>query len=525
MKEAYFAEDPKFFNKKLRPKNLDEILKFLKEKFILNDDDKIILITSGGTKVPLEKIEIRNIDNFSTGKRGTLICEYFLKINKKVIFLHRKGSYIPFEYHLKDLAKMENLKVEENNIRFNLKKENERNILIDNLQNYKRYYNNLFLISYDTIFEYGFYLTEISNLLNQHMINKYQDIFLLKNIYHKLKKEQNINNLFLYEIFYSTNNILNDMLLFFMSIQNKTCSEIMKHQNKSNELYYKLLLFLNLRFDVYSNNQFFINIQPFFKYIFAILTNIIQMKEKYNIHQEVIQNIVHYIQMLITNFNSDLLHNKINDDKTINNNINNINNNDNINHCAGNKINNPHNQLSNSDTYILHNNNSLCNHYHLNNFSFNINKYINEEKGKNKKTNQHISEQFLFPTHIVIMCAAASDFYIPYDEMHENKIDSNYSPLSIQLCLTPKFYKIINSHFPLLKYCIFKLEDEEKILIDKSNQRIKYTDLLIANLLTQRYDYVYIFKKQFEYVLLKKSNTEQIENDICYEICKHFSIL
>ncbi|SOV74134.1 phosphopantothenoylcysteine synthetase, putative [Plasmodium sp. gorilla clade G3] len=629
MNEEYFAEDPKFFNKKLRPKNLDEILKFLKEKFILNDEDKIILITSGGTKVPLEKIEIRNIDNFSTGKRGTLICEYFLKINKKVIFLHRKGSYIPFEYHLKDLAKMDNLKVEENNIRFNLKKENERNILIDNLKNYKMYYNNLFLISYDTIFEYGFYLIEISNLLNQHMINKYRNTFLLKNIYHNIKQEQNINNLLLYEIFYSTNNILNDMLLFFMSIQNKKCSEIIKHQNKSYKLYYKLLLFLNLRFDLYSNNQFFINLQLFFKYIFSLLSNIIQMKEKYNIRQDDIQNIVLYIQMLIKNFNSDVLHNNINEEKmdqnnmnnnnineekmdqnnmnnnningeesiqnnmnsnnineqmdqnnmnsnnnineqmdhnnmnsnnnineqmdhnnmnsnnnineqmdqnnmnsnnNINeqmdqNNINNIHNNDNINNCDGNKINNPDNHLSNTDTYILHNNNPSCNDYHLNDFSFNINKYINEEKGKNKKTNQYISEQILFPTHLVIMCAAASDFYIPYDEMHENKIDSNYSPLCIQLCLTPKFYKIINSHFPLLKYCIFKLEDEEKILIDKSNERIKYTDLLIANLLTQRYDYVYIFKKQFEYVLLKKSNTEQIENDICYEICKHFSIL
>ncbi|ETW51206.1 hypothetical protein PFMALIP_00766 [Plasmodium falciparum MaliPS096_E11] len=540
MKEDYFAEDPKFFNKKLRPKNLDEILKFLKEKFLLNDEDKIILITSGGTKVPLEKIEIRNIDNFSTGKRGTLICEYFLKINKKVIFLHRKGSYIPFEYHLKDLAKMENLKVEENNIRFNLTKENERNILIDNLQNYKMYYNNLFLISYDTIFEYGFYLIEISNLLNELMINKYQNTFLLKNIYHKLKQEHNINNLLLYEIFYSTNNILNDMLLFFMSIQNKKCSEISKHQNTSYKLYYKLLLFLNLRFDVYSNNQFFINIQLFFKYIFSLLSNIIQMKEKYNIQQEEIQNIILYIQMLIKNFNSNVLQNNINEQEVIHNNINinnikeeqlipnnikNIHNNDNINHCDDNKINNPDNHLLNTDTYILHNNNLSCNDYNLNNLSFNINKYINEEKGKNKKTNQHISEQFLFPTHLVIMCAAASDFYIPYDEMHENKIDSNYSPLSIQLCLTPKFYKIINSHFPLLKYCIFKLEDEEKILIDKSNERIKYTDLLIANLLTQRYDYVYIFKKQFEYVLLKKSNSEQIENDICYEICKHFSIL
>lgn len=264
------------------------------------------------------------------------------------------------------------------------------------------------------------------------------------------------------------------------------------------------------------------------------------MKEKYNIQQEEIQNIILYIQMLIKNFNSNVLQNNINEQEVIHNNINinnikeeqiipnnikNIHNNDNINHCDDNKINNPDNHLLNTDTYILHNNNLACNDYNLNNLSFNINKYINEEKGKNKKTNQHISEQFLFPTHLVIMCAAASDFYIPYDEMHENKIDSNYSPLSIQLCLTPKFYKIINSHFPLLKYCIFKLEDEEKILIDKSNERIKYTDLLIANLLTQRYDYVYIFKKQFEYVLLKKSNSEQIENDICYEICKHFSIL
>ncbi|KYO02828.1 putative phosphopantothenoylcysteine synthetase, partial [Plasmodium gaboni] len=346
MKEEYFEEDPKFFNKKLRPKNLDEILKFLKEKFILNDEDKIVLITSGGTKVPLEKIEIRNIDNFSTGKRGTLICEYFLKINKKVIFLHRKGSYIPFEYHLKDLAKMENLKVEENNIRFNLKKENETNILIDNLQNYKMYYNNLFLISYDTIFEYGFYLIEISNLLNQHMINKYQNTFLLKNIYHKLKQEQNINNLLLYEIFYSTNNILNDMLLFFSSIQNKKCSEIITHQNQSYKLYYKLLLFLNLRFGVYSNNKFFINIQLFFKYIFSLLSNIIQMKENYNIQQEDIQNIVYYIQLLIKNFNSEVHHDNIKEEEMVQNNMNsnNINEKKNQNNMNSNKINEQMNQ-------------------------------------------------------------------------------------------------------------------------------------------------------------------------------------
>lgn len=35
----------------------------------------IIVLTSGGTKVPLEQRSVRFIDNFSTGKRGSLLTE------------------------------------------------------------------------------------------------------------------------------------------------------------------------------------------------------------------------------------------------------------------------------------------------------------------------------------------------------------------------------------------------------------------------------------------------------------------
>ncbi len=58
---------------------------------------KIIVLSSGGTTVPLEKRTVRFLDNFSTGARGAAMCEEFLrKGDCSVIFLHRKGSLMPF---------------------------------------------------------------------------------------------------------------------------------------------------------------------------------------------------------------------------------------------------------------------------------------------------------------------------------------------------------------------------------------------------------------------------------------------
>ncbi|KAL6757555.1 DNA/pantothenate metabolism flavoprotein [Haematococcus lacustris] len=60
----------------------------------------IVVVTSGGTTVPLERRCVRFIDNFSAGTRGALSTEQFIKAGYAVILLHRRGSVQPFTSHL-----------------------------------------------------------------------------------------------------------------------------------------------------------------------------------------------------------------------------------------------------------------------------------------------------------------------------------------------------------------------------------------------------------------------------------------
>ncbi|EKX47912.1 hypothetical protein GUITHDRAFT_69144, partial [Guillardia theta CCMP2712] len=56
----------------------------------------LVLITSGGTTVPLEKNTVRFLDNFSTGSRGSISAEYFLEQGYAVVFMHREVSDCPY---------------------------------------------------------------------------------------------------------------------------------------------------------------------------------------------------------------------------------------------------------------------------------------------------------------------------------------------------------------------------------------------------------------------------------------------
>jgi phosphopantothenate-cysteine ligase len=89
-----------FFNEtqQLRPEGLEDVQRRTRE-FVQNaaqDGRKIALITSGGTTVPLEMNTVRFIDNFSTGTRGALCTQEFLKSGYSVIILHREGSLFPY---------------------------------------------------------------------------------------------------------------------------------------------------------------------------------------------------------------------------------------------------------------------------------------------------------------------------------------------------------------------------------------------------------------------------------------------
>lgn len=58
---------------------------------------KVVVVTSGGTSVPLERNTVRSLENFSTGRRGALSTEYFLEHQDiSVVYFHRKGCIKPF---------------------------------------------------------------------------------------------------------------------------------------------------------------------------------------------------------------------------------------------------------------------------------------------------------------------------------------------------------------------------------------------------------------------------------------------
>ena len=47
------------------------------ESFIIrNKGKRVVLVTSGGTTVPLERQMVRFLDNFSAGTRGAISAEY-----------------------------------------------------------------------------------------------------------------------------------------------------------------------------------------------------------------------------------------------------------------------------------------------------------------------------------------------------------------------------------------------------------------------------------------------------------------
>ncbi|KAK1340073.1 LOW QUALITY PROTEIN: hypothetical protein QTO34_018637 [Cnephaeus nilssonii] len=59
---------------------------------------RVVLVTSGGTKVPLEARAVRFLDNFSSGRRGATSAELFLAAGYGVLFLHRARSAFPFAH-------------------------------------------------------------------------------------------------------------------------------------------------------------------------------------------------------------------------------------------------------------------------------------------------------------------------------------------------------------------------------------------------------------------------------------------
>ncbi|CAF0888285.1 unnamed protein product [Adineta steineri] len=110
-------------------------------------DRSIVLVTSGGTTVPLEKNTVRFIDNFSTGQRGAASAEYFLERNYIVLFFHRISSILPYQRHIKTIFD-----------------ESQTNQTFNHDQ-YHKHKDSLLLIPFQTVSDYLAGLEQLCGLL------------------------------------------------------------------------------------------------------------------------------------------------------------------------------------------------------------------------------------------------------------------------------------------------------------------------------------------------------------------------
>ena len=126
-----------------------------------------MLVTSGGTTVPLERQTVRFIDNFSAGTRGATSAEYFLEADYAVIFLHRQFSLLPYSRHYSHSTNcFLDYMVESNDgsVMVNPEYQGE---MIDVLRKYNgaRKKNKLLLLTFTSINEYLWELREIAMAL------------------------------------------------------------------------------------------------------------------------------------------------------------------------------------------------------------------------------------------------------------------------------------------------------------------------------------------------------------------------
>jgi len=126
----------------------------------------LVLVTSGGTTVPLEVNTVRFVDNFSAGTRGAASAEYFLKEGFAVIFLHRDKSLEPFSRHFSPselLAAMDT--TEEGVVR--IVDEDMTRQLLPVVESARKYQNSLCQVPFTSLPDYLWLLRSASQQLGQ----------------------------------------------------------------------------------------------------------------------------------------------------------------------------------------------------------------------------------------------------------------------------------------------------------------------------------------------------------------------
>ncbi|XP_059451710.1 phosphopantothenate--cysteine ligase 2-like isoform X1 [Corylus avellana] len=113
------------------------------------------------------------------------------------------------------------------------------------------------------------------------------------------------------------------------------------------------------------------------------------------------------------------------------------------------------------------------------------------------------------------LAAAVSDFYVPWKNMAEHKIQSASGPLDMRLVQVPKMLSVLRKDWAPLAFCIsFKLETDAKILLEKADVALKKNKMhmVVANELSNRNEEVVVVTAN-EKISVRRDKT-QVGDDV-----------
>ena len=135
-----------------------------------NATSPMVVVTSGGTTVPLERNCVRYIDNFSTGTRGAASAEEFLSLGYAVIFVHRKTSIPAFARGLSISRVLASLSLSPtNDVQLDAStSQTDKDALLDALrrrESHESLAHKLLAVPFTTLFEYLVLLQSIADVV------------------------------------------------------------------------------------------------------------------------------------------------------------------------------------------------------------------------------------------------------------------------------------------------------------------------------------------------------------------------
>jgi phosphopantothenate---cysteine ligase (ATP) len=122
---------------------------------------------------------------------------------------------------------------------------------------------------------------------------------------------------------------------------------------------------------------------------------------------------------------------------------------------------------------------------------------------------------------IIYLAAAVSDFYIPWQELPEHKIQSrDNGALKLELQMTPKMLGVIKKEWcPEAMVVSFKLETDTDLLQSKMETaaRLYGIDMIVGNILSTRKQEVVVYQKNEKKWMMTKIECPQGEEAIVEE--------